>query len=146
MMDISNRLNELIDLRLKMSLKNFILFPRGDEIWVLDPQEKEWVIKICSSGKMTYNVKFFDFTFAVFSMRWKQYQKNLKIWVEKIFNVPIRESQRSNADFGYLIESLNKNKKVWSINQRYEFSYQVVKKYLDKKEISEGVIIGEYFS
>lgn len=145
MIELNNRLNELIDLRLRMSLKNFIIIARGDEIWILDPQNKEWIIKLSSFGKLVYNLKFFNLTFAVFSMRWKQYQRNLKNWVEKVFEIPIRESHRSNADFGYLVEKLDKNKKVWKINQRYQFSFQVVKKYLEKEKTCKEITLNEYF-
>ena len=144
-MTLHPRLISLIDLRLKGAIKNFIVIPDGSEFWVVDTDNKEWVISITSDGTLKYNFIFFNYLFAVFSLTWVEYQKVLKNWCEQIFKIPIRQIQRVGGNMGYVVEKLQKKTRKWDLRKRYEFSYKVVKEYLDKKNKSDEVKLENYF-
>lgn len=145
MISLHPRLLELIDYRLKGSVKNLKLMPDGSDLWMVDSDSNQWVISINSSGILKYNLKFFNDIFAVFSMKWDEYQSVLKVWFEKIIKVPIRQIQRVSGDMSYVLEKILKRADKWTLNKRYEFSYNVVKEYLRKKDIYEEVRLENYF-
>ena len=145
MVSLHPRLLELIDYRLKGSVKNLKLMPDGSDLWMVDSDSNQWVISISSSGILKYNLKFFNDIFAVFSMKWDEYQSVLKFWFEKIIKVPIRQIQRVSGDMSYVLEKIMKRADKWTLNKRYEFSYNVVKEYLRKKDIYEEVRLENYF-
>lgn len=145
MISLHPRLLELIDYRLKGSVKNLKLIPDGSDLWMVDSDSNQWVISINSSGILKYNLKFFNDIFAVFSMKWDEYQSVLKVWFEKIIKVPIRQIQRVSGDMSYVLEKILKRADNWTLNKRYEFSYNVVKEYLRKKDIYEEVRLENYF-
>ena len=145
MVSLHPRLLELIDYRLKGSVKNLKLMPDGSDLWMVDSDSNQWVISISSSGILKYNLKFFNDIFAVFSLKWDEYQIVLKSWFEKIIKVPIRQIQRVSGDMSYVLEKIMKRADKWTLNKRYEFSYKVVKEYLRKKDIYEEVRLENYF-
>ena len=145
MVSLHPRLLELIDYRLKGSVKNLMLMPDGTDLWMVDSDSNQWVISISSSGILKYNLKFFNDVFAVFSLKWDEYQSVLKVWFEKIIKVPIRQIQRVSGDMSYVLDKIKKRADKWSLNKRYEFSYKVVKEYLERKDIYEEVKLENYF-
>lgn len=145
MFSLHPRLLELIDYRLKGSVKNLMLIPDGSDLWMVDSDLNQWVISISSSGILKYNLKFFNDIFAVFSLKWDEYQTVLKSWFEKIIKVPIRQIQRVSGDMSYVLDKIKKRANKWSLNKRYEFSYKVVKEYLERKDIYEEVKLFNYF-
>ena len=74
MVSLHPRLLKLIDYRLKGSVKNLTLLPDGSDLWMVDSDLNQWVISISSSGILKYNLKFFNDIFAVFSLKWDEYQ------------------------------------------------------------------------
>ena len=146
MFSLHPRLLELIDYRLKGSVKNFKLIPDGCDLWMVNSDSNQWVISISSSGILKYNLKFFNDIFAVFSLRWDEYQTVLKGWFEKIIKVPIRQIQRVSGDMSYVLEKIMKRADKWTLNKRYEFSDKVVKEYLEIKDIYEEVKLQNYFT
>jgi hypothetical protein len=145
MFSLHPRLLELIDYRLKGSVKNLTLIPDGSDLWMVDSDSNQWVISISSSGILKYNLKFFNDIFAVFSLKWDEYQTFLKGWFEKIIKVPIRQIQRVSGDMSYVLDKIKKRADKWSLNKRFEFSYKVVKEYLERKDIYEEVKLFNYF-
>lgn len=145
MVSLHPRLLELIDYRLKGSVKNLTLIPDGSDLWMVDSDLNQWVISISSSGILKYNLKFFNDIFAVFSLKWDEYQTVLKGWFEKIIKVPIRQIQRVSGDMSYVLDKIKKRADKWSLNKRYEFSYKVVKEYLNKKDDEKEVRLSDYF-
>jgi hypothetical protein len=94
---------------------------------------------------MKYNFRFFNEAFAVFSLSWKDYQIVLKRWVEFYLKVPIRQIQRVGGDMSWSYVKLDKKGKRWEMNKRYDFSYKVVKEYVDKRNSIEDVKLKNYF-
>ena len=145
MVSLHPRLLKLIDYRLKGSVKNLKLMPDGSDLWMVDLESNQWVISINSPGILKYNLKFFNDVFAVFSLRWDEYQIVLKGWFEKIIKVPIRQIQRVSGDMSYMLVKLKKSSNEWNLTERYEFSYKVVKDYLNKQGKNKVVELFQYF-
>jgi len=144
-MSLHPKLLWLIDYRLTGATKNFDFVPCGDAIWVMNSEQKEWVLSLNSNGIMKYNFRFFNEVFAVFSLTWKEYQNVLKKWVEFYLKVPIRQIQRVGGDMSWSYVNLDKKGKKWEMSKRYDFSYKVVKEYIDKRELNENVKLRNYF-
>jgi len=144
-MSVHPKLLHLIDYRLTGVTKNFDFVPCGEEIWVMDSEQKEWVLSLNSDGIMKYNFRFFNEAFAVFSLSWKDYQIVLKRWVEFYLKVPIRQIQRVGGSMYWSKEILDKKGKRWEMNKRYNFSYKVVKEYVDKRNSIKDVKLKNYF-
>jgi hypothetical protein len=71
----------------------------------------------------------------------------LKKWVEIGFGHPINQISRKNLDISYYIDGITRGTdKIWKLNERYGFSYSVVRRFLGlKKYIPEKNIKLEHF-
>ena len=121
----------------------------GKEIWVFDQTENRWLIILNSDGVLKFNPKFFDKIFNYFSLNQKDYKVIIKDWLEKIFNFPVRQVERCSSNLDYLTETmLNKknDKKEWKLNDRFDFSYELVKKFLELKSKFEKVELNAFYS
>ena len=62
----------------------------------------------------------------------------LKEWFEDLTNISIRTASSKNTNYEYVVDGVLRkdNKKYnWTLENRFEFGYQVVKRYLDAKKI-----------
>ena len=148
-MDIINnvKLRKFIYRRLFEVLSDKIYYPYGKDIWIFDLDELSWYFQYNSEGKLNYNHKFFDEFFFLFGLEQKEYQIILKDWFEKSFGHPINQLSRRGLDISFYIDGIiNGTTKNWRIDQRFGFSYSVVKRFLDlKKHISEkNIKIGHF--
>jgi hypothetical protein len=138
---INERLFKIINLRLKTSLEKCVFHPYGSEIWIFDDNEMNWLMILNSQGQLSYNKKFFNDLFACFSLRDREYQPYLKLWIEKLFQIPLRSLRRTSG-MDYLVESMfndKKKNKVWEIYNRFDFGFDIVKKYLELKKNNDKV-------
>jgi len=145
---INERLSKIINLRLKSSLEKCVFHPYGSEIWIFDEDESNWLMILNSEGQLSYNKKFFDELFACFSFRDREYQPYLKLWTEKLFRIPIRSLRRTSG-MDYLVESMfndKKKNKMWEINKRFEFGFEIVKRYLELKRSNDKVHLELFMS
>jgi hypothetical protein len=141
------KLRKFIYQRLSEELSDKIYYPYGKDIWILDLEEGNWYFQYNSEGKLNYNPKFFDDFFYFFSLEQKQYQILLKKWVESSFGYQINQISRVKLDISYYIDGITRGTdKNWKLNERYGFSYSVVKRFLEqKKHIPEKNIKLEHF-
>jgi len=149
MNQINNRLKKVIYYKLDEDLKNFIVHPYGNEIWLIDKENKSWFLQIESKGDLWFNQKYFNTFFALFSMGSSEYSKILKEWTEKVLDIKLKTCSRKNTNYEYLIEGvLSESVKEykWDENKRFGFSYSTVKRYFDLKNKSETklVVLNEY--
>ena len=103
--------------------------------------EMNWLMILNSQGQLSYNKKFFNDLFACFSLRDREYQPYLKLWIEKLFQIPLRSLRRTSG-MDYLVESMfndKKKNKVWEIYNRFDFGFDIVKKYLELKKNNDKV-------
>lgn len=120
----------------------------GKEIWVFNETETLWLIILNSDGVLKFNPKFFDKIFNYFSLNQKDYKVIIKDWLEKILNFPVRQVERCSSNLDYLTETiLNKknDKKEWKLNDRFDFSFELVKKFLELKSKYEQVELNAFF-
>lgn len=151
MVQIQPRLKKLIFEKLDSDLADVIYHTYGSELWILNPYEKSWFLVGESKGTVWFNEKFFKHFFYVFSMDSKKYSVILKEWFESRFQIPVRMISRKNTNYDYVVEQVVKrsNKDYeWSLNNRWGFSYPVVKKYLQAKKVlqSEQIMLKDIIS
>ena len=132
---ISPRFKEIIYSKINNDLKNAVFHPYGREIWILDTDTKEWYFQTDNVGTLWYNQKFFNQFFALFSLKYSEYQPLLIKWFEGLTGLQQRVIARKNTNYDYIIDGVIRNtNKQWSLFERYGFSYPIVKKYLDMKK------------
>lgn len=133
-MDINSRLKKIIFDKLNSDLDNFVFFPTGRETWIIDLDDKSWYFLSDCYGQVYYNTVFFNRFFRLFSLNQDEYQFLLKEWFENITSQNVRTISRRSGNFNYIIEPLLKKNIEWTLFERYGWSYQIVKKYLDMKK------------
>lgn len=133
-MDINIRLKKIIFNKLNSDLEKFVFLPFGRETWIIDMDDKSWFFLSDCFGQVYYNTIFFDRFFRLFSLNQNEYQPLLKEWFEDVTSQNIRTIARRTGNFDYMIEPLLKKNIEWTLFERYGWSYQLVKKYLDMKK------------
>ena len=140
-MKISEKLKTFILKKLISDLRNISFHPYGREIWLINSDDKIWYFVMECDGKLWFNQKVFNNFFHLFSLNSTEYSPILKEWFESLIDVSIRTVSRKNTDYDYIIEGVlrrSNSKYDWSLENRFGFGYQVVKKYLDIKKVSKG--------
>lgn len=148
-MDIldNKNLKKFIYKRLFECLSDKIYYPYGKEIWIIDLDIRDWYFQFTNESKLYYNPKFFNDFFIIFGVNQKEYQNFIKNWFESSTGYKINKISRRSLDISYYIDGITRgNTKEWSLNERYGFSYAVVKQFLSLKEhISTENIKLNYF-
>ena len=61
------------------------------------------------------------------------------MWFEKSTKFTVNQISRRSLDISYYIDGIiNGEDKMWSMSKRYGFSYFVVKKFLELKQVSNS--------
>lgn len=138
MVDMRSKLEAIIIDKLELDLSDAIYHPYQSELWILNSETKEWYFKRENSGKLSYNEKYFNLFFTLFSLKYKEYQPILKKWFETTTKLIVREITRNNTVFPYTIENALLSNCFaefdWDIDNRHGISFSVVKKYVDLKK------------
>ena len=135
-MDIKQieKIQKLVFNKINRDLHNTIYHPHGQEIWIINFDTKEWFFEYQNSGQLWYNQKIFSVNLPLFSLTNSENQKIIKNWFEKNLKLPVNKISRKNSNMVYYIDGIIKdNKYKWSIKERFGFSYDTVKRYLDLK-------------
>lgn len=148
-MDITEnkKLRKFIFDRIFDELHDKTYYPYGTELWIVDFENTEWYFQYNSNGTLSYNRRFFDSFFRVFSLNQSQYQKLLKFWFETNTEHQVNHISRRNLDISYYAEGIRRSEtKKWSLNERFGYGYGIISRYLTlKKHISEENIKLEHF-
>lgn len=145
MSDLNPRLKKCVILKLEEDLSSKELIPNGRNLWLLDVEKKEWFINVTCNGLMEFNTRMAKDYSNLFSLDFKIFSKILKEWFEKKFGIRINSSQRRTPDLTYMIDVILASKKGgWEMNERYGFSYDVVKKFLEIKKINKRVLVEDF--
>lgn len=144
---ISDPLVKIIKRKLEMDLSEMVVYPYGADIWVFDYDNKTWVFRYENDGKLSYNLRFFNNFFRLFSLEHKEYQKILKAWFIKHFEIHVLSIHRVNTNLEYILDGiLNSKKYEWTLKKRFGYSYSVVKKFLSlRPKKQKFVYLKEYF-
>jgi hypothetical protein len=135
--------------KLNRDLYNTIYHPHGQEIWIINFNTKEWFFEYHNDGQLWYNQKIFSVNLPLFSLTNSENQKILKTWFEKTLKLTVNKISRKNSNMDYYIDGIIKDDKYkWSIKERFGFSYNTVKEYLDLKSnnLTENIELKHFFS
>lgn len=139
-MDIkqSEKLKKLVFDKITCDLSNTTFHPHGQEIWIINFDTKEWFFEYHNDGQLWYNQKLFSVYLPLFSLTNSENQKFIKYWFETSLKLTVNKIARKNSNMDYYIDGIINDKKYkWALNERYGFSYNTVKQYLDlKKKLS----------
>lgn len=143
---IHDNLKKFIIERIESDLSSKELFPFGRELWVLDFDKKFWYIFIDCDGVFWYNQTFFKVYLDLFSLNKRQFDKTLKSWFEKKFNIQVRKVMRRNSDLNWVLESMpkTKNEKKWTMAERNGFSYETVSRFLGIQRQTQKVLVEDF--
>lgn len=143
---IHDNLKKFIIERIESDLSSKELFPFGRELWVLDFDKKFWYIFIDCDGVFWYNQTFFKVYLDLFSLNKRQFDKTLKSWFEKKFNIQVRKVMRRNSDLNWVLESMPKTKdeKKWTMAERNGFSYETVSRFLGIQRQTQKVLVEDF--
>ena len=150
-MDIkkSEKLQKLVFSKLNRDLHNTIYHPHGQEIWIINFDTKEWFFEYHNNGQLWYNQKIFNVHLPLFSLTNSENQKLIKNWFENTLNLTVNKISRKNSNMNYYIDVIIKdNKYKWSLKERFGFSYDTVKRYLNLKShvLTENVELNHFLS
>lgn len=138
MVDINPKLKTLILTKLNSDFGNISFHPYGRELWLIDSDDKTWYFVAECDGRLWFNQKAFNNFFHLFSLNSKEYSFLLKEWFEDLTNISIRTASSKNTNYEHVVDGVLRkdNKKYnWTLENRFGFGYQVVKRYLDAKKI-----------
>jgi len=143
---IHDNLKKFIIERIESDLSSKELFPFGRELWVLDFDKKFWYIFIDCDGVFWYNQTFFKVYLDLFSLNKRQFDKTLKSWFEKKFNIQVRKVMRRNSDLNWVLESMpeTKDEKKWTMAERNGFSYETVSRFLGIQRQTQKVLVEDF--
>lgn len=150
-MDIkkSEKLQKLVFSKLNRDLHNTIYHPYGQEIWIINFDTKEWFFEYQNNGQLWYNQKIFNVYLPLFSLTNSENQKMIKYWFENTLNLTVNKISRKNSNMDYYIDGIIKdNKYKWSLKERFGFSYDTVRRYLNLKShvLTENVELNHFLS
>lgn len=134
--------------KLNRDLYNTIYHPHGQEIWIINFNTKEWFFEYHNDGQLWYNQKIFSVNLPLFSLTNSENQKILKTWFEKTLKLTVNKISRKNSNMDYYIDGIIKDDKYkWSIKERFGFSYNTVKEYLDLKSnnLTENIELKHFY-
>ena len=144
---ISEKIQKLVFNKLNRDLNNTIYHPHGQELWIINFDTKEWFFEYHNDGQLWYNQKIFSVNLPLFSLTNSENQKFLKNWFEKTLNLTVNKISRKNSNMDYYIDGIIKDTKYkWSLKERFGFSYNTVKRYLDLKShiLTENVQLDNF--
>lgn len=133
--------------KLVSDLANATYHPHGQEIWIFDLNTREWFFTYQNDCKLWYNQKIFGVNLSLFSIEKSDNQKLLKLWFENYLKLPVHQVSSKNTNMDYYLDGiLNTKKYKWSIKERFGFSYNTIKKYLDLESrfLGENVKITQF--
>ena len=116
-----------------------------NELWVLDLDTKDWFLSIMSEGNSWYNQKFFKPYLGLFSISERELGKIIKDWSEKTFSLKINNVARRQSNLTYIIDGMLRSKKnKWTLNNRFGFSYEIVKKYVSLNKEHKWLVVEDF--
>lgn len=132
-----SRLQNLVFLRIMDILKDSVLVPNGISLWVTDPSIQNWYLEYRNDGTLIFNGLVFDKGLRIFTIGRSEVSIFLKKWFETKFSLMVRSISRKNSDMDYELKKIIKRRDEWSMKNRFGFTYELVKKYLDLQNESE---------
>lgn len=127
----NKKITKIIYSKLTSDLKDMVIVGDGPEVWIVNPETYEWYFQFDNMFLLYYNKIFFDNFFSLFTL--KSYSSILKTWFENLGFGSVRGVSTKGSIHDTMVSKVLKNKKPWSLYNRYGFSYNVIKKMLFQK-------------
>lgn len=145
MSNIDPKLEKIVFSKLIEDLKDKQIVCWKNEFWIIDLDTTEWYLCVISDNNSWFNQKFFETYVNLFSITNKQLSKILKSWIDKVFGVKITSISRRQSNMSYLIHGMLRSKKnQWKLNERYGFSYELVKKFIGMKSKYRELVVEDF--
>ena len=84
------------------------IYEYNDSLWMVLPEENEWVFYISKNGNLWYNYYFFKKIYRYVSLNVIDNQHYITEWVEDIIKTGVRHTQWALADTRALVEDIIK--------------------------------------
>jgi hypothetical protein len=143
----NDSLLRIAEKKLTSDVSRLVFYPFGSDIWIFDIDLRIWVMYYENCGRLSYNVNYFNDIFRFFNLGHLEYQKILKSWFIKNFEIHVLSVHRNNTDYKYILDAVvGSTKQSWDLKNRYGYSYGVVKRFLDLDKTKKNYVeINEYF-
>lgn len=132
-----NRLQKLVFLRINDILGDSILVPNGNSLWITNPNIDDWFFEYKNDGSLIFNGLIFHRGLIIFSLNRSEISVFLKKWFEIHFSLMVRGISKKNSNMDYYLEKISKKRDDWTIEKRFGFTFETVKRYLNIKNESE---------
>lgn len=145
MSEIHPKIRTFVFEKLKEDLKFKSLVSWKNELWLLDLETKDWYLTISSQSESWYNQDFFKLYLSLFSITNRQLSSILKEWVESNFEVRISRISRRQSNMTYYIDGMIRSEKNGiDLKNRFGFSYDFVKKFVEIKKEDKSVVLENF--
>lgn len=144
-MTVHPKIKKFILEKLTEDLKSKNILDWKNEIWVLDLDTKEWYLTILSEGETWYNQDFFKVYLNLFSVTNRELSCIIKEWIENNFELRLTNVSRRQNNMTYIIDGMLKtDKNNLNLNNRFGFSYNFVKKFINIKSGRKNIILEDF--
>lgn len=144
-MSIHPKLKKFVLQKLEEDLINKEILPYKNEFWILESENKEWFIYLDAQGSVWYNQHFFQKYKDVFSIESREFSKIMKEWIETKLGFRVSIVARRQSNLTYIIDGmLRSEKNNWTLQNRFGFSYNIVKRYVDLKKNTKNTILEDF--
>lgn len=145
MSTIHPKLKKFFTQKLEYDLKKTDIITFKNEFWILDIDLKEWFLYLDSQGSVWYNQFFFQTYKNLFSLENSQLSNFIKEWIELRLGFRVTNVARKQSTLTYLIDGMliNENNQ-WTLNNRFGFSYNIVKRYVGLRKNSKYVLLEDF--
>lgn len=131
--------------KLEYDLKKTDILTWKNEFWILDIDLKEWFLYLDSNGSVRYNQIFFKSYKDLFSLDNTQLSKFINEWVEFRLGFRVTNVARKQSNLTYMIDGMVLSEKnQWTLKNRFGFSYNIVKRYVNLKKNSNYVLLEDF--
>lgn len=147
MSQIHPKLKSIIFQKLEEDFFDKEIIPNGRTFWIIESDKNDWFINMTCNGLLEFNTSFAKSYSDLFSMDFRLFSKILKEWFEKKMEIRVNSLQRRTPNLQYLVEDAvcGKNGK-WSLDERFGFSYDFIKKYVTLKKSEKRVLVQDFIS
>lgn len=139
---MNSKLKKLINIRINDKLHNCSLLVYDNEVWIINEEEKEWVLYYNHRTQLYYNIKKFQEILGLFTLT--NTNQIIKEWFENLEIGLVNSILRTNTSYAYMLEKVTKNEKKPSLKERKGFSYRFVKKFLNIETYNGKVLVEDF--
>ena len=77
-----------------------------ESIWLINPETKQWVLKLQKEGNLWWYVGFYRNFQRYFNMKRSDFEKFIKVWVEDVLNRGVSSTNYIDYQIGTQVEDV----------------------------------------